>query len=795
MKGIEWVFSQLLSKLSVSSSSMPLSTTTTADVGATNQQQQQHQRDNQASTANLQSPAALSSSVTNEENGPRPSTHHLSTQHSHQSDHVSDENKLDPLQKVKNLRIKFLRILGRLKQSQDNLLVAKVLYRLHLASLIRAEESDLNRINLENNKARSIAREQETAGHPDLNFSITILVLGKTGVGKSATINSIFDQPKTETNAFRPGTDLIREVTGIVNGIRVTFIDTPGFLPASINNMRRNKKILHSVKRFIRKSPPDIVLYFERLDHVNMGYSDFPILKLVTDVFGSAIWFNTILVLTHSSSNLPEGPNGFPVNYDSYVRQCINLLQSYVHVAVSDSKLENPVLLVENHPSCKRNLMGEKILPNGQVWKSEFLLLCLCTKVLGDANSFLKFCGSIELGPTRDNRQPSLPHLLSSFLRRRSTPCQNEGENDVDEILHLLSETEGEDEYDQLPLIRILTKSQFEKMNKTQKKAYLDELDYRETLYLKKQLKEECQRRKESKISKDGDSDEHESSPEPVQLPDMAIPLSFDSDYPLHRYRCIVTGDQWLTRPVLDPHGWDHDVGFDGINLESAGEVRKNTFASVSGQISKDKQDFTIQSECAAAYVNPLGGPSYSIGMDVQSSGKDLIYTVYSNAKLKNLKNNVTDCGVSLTSFGNKFYAGAKVEDSILVGKRLKFMMNAGTMSAPGQVAAYGGSFEAVLRSRDHPVRNDHISLTMSAISFKKEMVLGGGLQSEFRLSHGTKVAINTNLNNRNVGQVSVKLSSSEHMEIGLVAIFAFFRALACRKGIQRTSMDALESG
>lgn len=707
-----------------------------------------------------------------------------------------DEQKIDPSVKIGDLQIKFLRLLQRVGQSQDNPVAAKVLYRLHLATLIRAGESDMKMVHLRSDRARAIAREQEATGMPELDFSIRILVLGKTGTGKSATINSMFDQSKTETDAFQPATDRIREVVGTVRGIKITFIDTPGFLPSSTRNLRRNRMIMLSVKKFIRKSPPDIVLYFERLNLINMGYSDFPLLKLMTEVFGTAIWFNTILVMTHSSSPLPEGPNGYPVSYESYVTQCTDLVQHYIHQAVSDSRLDIPVLLVENHPQCRKNIKGEYILPNGQIWKSRFFLLCICTKVLGDANSLLEFQDGIELGPLTNTRVPSMPHLLSSFLRHHSLSSPSDAENEIDEIL--LSDMDEEDEYDQLPPIKILTKAQFERLSKSQKKAYLDELDYREILYLKKQLKEESQKRKKNKLSKeqnfpnDSNTDD-QMSPETIQLPDMALPLNFDSDCPAHRYRCLVTSDQWLVRPVLDPQGWDHDVGFDGINLETAVEIKRNVFASITGQISKDKHDFSIQSECAAAYADPEGA-TYSVGLDVQSAGKDMIYTVHGNTKLRNLKHNVTGCGVSVISFGNKNYVGAKLEDTLLVGKQLKLVMNAGQVGGAGQVA-YGGSIEAVLRGRDYPVKKENVSLTMTALSYNKDMVFNGGFQSEFQPTRGTKVMVNANINSRKMGQVSIKLNSSEHMEIALLAVFTLFKGLLRRKTTEDRSMEALETG
>ncbi|KAK6941711.1 AIG1-type guanine nucleotide-binding (G) domain [Dillenia turbinata] len=777
----DWALTQLVSKSLASS--RPLS----GSDGFFNNETPREEFNDQGTTqsTNLEEASARAESPTDGYRGTQlQSMVQVPVEDFDQSHQSTYSGKLDSLAKIENLQIKFFRLLQRLRMTQGNLLVTKVLYRLHLATLVRAGESDLKRAHLIIDRSRKIATDQEAAGLCELDFSFKILILGRTGAGKSATINSIFDQTRVVTNAFQPATECIREVVGTVNGIKITFIDTPGLLPSSPSNLKRNRKILLSVKRYIRRSPPDMVFYFERLDLINMGYSDFPLLKLVTEVFGSAIWFNTILVMTHASPALPEGPNGYPVTYESYVYKCSNVVQHYIQHAVLDSRLENPVLLVENHPHCNKNVLGEKILPNGVVWKPELLLLCVCSKVLSDANRLLDFKDSIELGPASTSRLPSLPHLLSTVLRHRSVSNPRGEDNEIDELS--LSNIEKEDEYDKLPPIRILSKSQFEKLTNAQKEDYLDELEYRETLYMKKQLKEEYLRRKGKKSSPDGSVVENEGNenqeevPEPVLLPDMAVPPSFDSDWPLHRYRCLVSSDECLVRPVLDPQGWDHDVGFDGINVETAGEVGKNIYASISGQMSKDKQGFSIHSESAAIYKDPRG-PTYCIGLDVQSSGKDLIYTLHGDTKLRSLKHNIPGCGVSMISLRNNNYFAAKIEDTISIGKRMKIFMNAGRMEGAGQVA-YGGSVETTLRGKDCPVRNDQVTLSMTMLSFEKETVIGGGIQTDFRPCRGTKMSLNANLNNRKMGQISLKTSSSEHVEIAAIAFFSVLRAILHRR-------------
>ncbi|KAJ4791974.1 translocon at the outer envelope membrane of chloroplasts 159 [Rhynchospora pubera] len=680
---------------------------------------------------------------------------------------ASETNKSDPSKRLEALQINFLRIINRIGESTNNPTVTQVLYRLHVASLIRAGESGTNRPILDVNKAQGIAVEQECTRRSSLDFSLRILLMGRTGTGKSATINSIFNQPKAGTDPFRPCTNRIQEISGTVKGVKVTFIDTPGLSPSCINQ-RRNRKILHSIKKFIKKAPPDIVLFFERLDTSATGdHTDYPLIKLITEIFSPSIWFNTVLVMTHASS-VPEGPDGIPINFESFVRYRASLVQQQIHRALVSTQTENPVIVMENNIVCEANTKWRNL--------TQFLLLCAGTKVLGDAYRILKLKNDCNLLTTANPRVPSLPHLLSSLLKPQSVANSSEIDGEIDSILE-----DGED-YDELPPIRILTKKQFAKLSDEQKEAYLDELDYRETLYLKKQLREDLKRRKESRG--EATSEETENPPSYVmQVSDMPIPQSFDPGHPEFRYRCLLgTNDWWLFRPVLDPQGWDHDLGFDGVNLEASREVGNNVNASFLAQFSKDKSDFTIQSECTGRYTDLEGGYTISTGTEIQTTGqRDLVYKVHGDAAFKTLSWNKAGGGFSIIKFGNMYFIGAKLEDSVNIGKRFQVVLNSGRLWGNRQVA-HGGTIEAVIKGRDYPVRDEKISFGATILSFENESVLGGSLQADLRVGRGSKVSFGMNLNNRMLGQVSVRTSTSNHTEIAFIAAMTLIRALFRRK-------------
>ncbi|KAI3782490.1 hypothetical protein L2E82_12538 [Cichorium intybus] len=53
-----------------------------------------------------------------------------------------------------------------------------------------------------------------------------------------------------------------------------------------------------------------------------------------------------------------------------------------------------------------------------------------------------------------------------------------------------------------------------------------------------------------------------------IPLPNMALQSSFDNDNPTYRFQFLEPTSQFHARPVLDTHGWDHDCGYDGVNVE-----------------------------------------------------------------------------------------------------------------------------------------------------------------------------------------------------------------------------------
>lgn len=99
-----------------------------------------------------------------------------------------------------------------------------------------------------------------------LGFTCTVMVIGMSGVGKSATINSILCQDgAAPTNAYKLGTQGVKEVVGMVHGVRMRFIDTPGLQPGAALT-GKNARLLNQMSAAFKKYKPDIMLYVDRAD-------------------------------------------------------------------------------------------------------------------------------------------------------------------------------------------------------------------------------------------------------------------------------------------------------------------------------------------------------------------------------------------------------------------------------------------------------------------------------------------------------------------------------------------------
>ena len=634
------------------------------------------------------------------------------------------------------LRIKLLRLASRLEQSPRNTVVAQVIYRLELAEQLKAGKgAQKDPSNSSFDRAVALAEQAEKEGSDaDLDFTCTILLLGKSGVGKSAVINSLLGEGSAPSGTDdEDATKKVQLIEKKIHGMTLRLIDTPG-LQASATDIRYNSTIMNDAKKFTKQHKPDIVLYFDRLDIPSRSdAADLPLLKQITNTFGQAIWFNAIVVLTHAAAAPPDGANGQPISYEMYVAQRSHIVQQTIRQAAGDMRLMNPVALAENHPLCRTNRAGERVLPNGQVWKPQLLLLCFASKILTEANTLLNLAADQQKaakaaragGMPGQQKVPPLPFLLSSLITTRKPRRLVEYEDDGFEDLEneIIS---GEPSPYDIP------------------------------------------------------ADQMEPTPTPKQVsipaPDPQLPLSFDGDTQGHHYRQLESNQQWSCRPIVDAHGWDHETGVEGFSVEHQFVLKDQVPGVVQAQISKDKKDsnFGFEGEMSVPHSRTLISTT---GVDIQTVGKDLVYTARGETRWKFCAVDKIIGGLSASFVGGVVALGTKIENRFKARPGMKVVVSTGAVTAQKDVA-YAGNLETIIRHSEDPSNPNSSTLSASFMNWRGDLALGCNGMSSIQVGKDTQVTSSFNINSRGTGKISVRATTNQRMSLGSVGLIPILAAL-----------------
>lgn len=192
--------------------------------------------------------------------------------------------------------------------------------------------------------------------------SLTVLLLGKGGVGKSSTVNSLVGERVVNVSAFQSEAMRPQVVARAHSGVTLTFIDTPTLIEAG----GINDTSLHIVKRALLDRTIDVLLYVDRLDGYRVDTLDRQVVHAITEAFGRKIWRVAAVVLTHGQLSQP--PDG--ISFADFVARRGAGFRDLIHREAGFRKSDGqvPVVLAENGSRCKTNAEGEKILPDGTVW-------------------------------------------------------------------------------------------------------------------------------------------------------------------------------------------------------------------------------------------------------------------------------------------------------------------------------------------------------------------------------------------------------------------------------------------
>ncbi|GJN08514.1 hypothetical protein PR202_ga26445 [Eleusine coracana subsp. coracana] len=165
--------------------------------------------------------------------------------------------------------------------------------------------------------------------------TLTVLVMGKGGVGKSSTVNSIVGERVATVSAFQSEGLRPTMCCRTRAGFTLNIIDTPGLIEGGYIN----EQAVEIIKRFLLGKTIDVLLYVDRLDAYRMDTLDEQVIRAITNSFGKDIWQRALVVLTHAQLSPPDG-----IDYNDFFTKRSEALLRYIRSGAGINKREYGIL-------------------------------------------------------------------------------------------------------------------------------------------------------------------------------------------------------------------------------------------------------------------------------------------------------------------------------------------------------------------------------------------------------------------------------------------------------------------
>ena len=181
----------------------------------------------------------------------------------------------------------------------------------------------------------------------------TFLLVGRSGVGKSSTANSLMGKKIAPVGDFEPTTMTVERYKSEIGGVKCTIIDTPG-LCDDLEEKGNDYEYLERIR--LNTSRIDLMWFVTELGERRVRVDEKRGIKLISEAFNPKIWEQAIIVFTCADKVSPE-------EYPEFLEKRTELIRKEI------SKYSG-IAIANNIPSIAVSNIKE-FTPDGERWLGE----------------------------------------------------------------------------------------------------------------------------------------------------------------------------------------------------------------------------------------------------------------------------------------------------------------------------------------------------------------------------------------------------------------------------------------
>lgn len=217
------------------------------------------------------------------------------------------------------------------------------------------------------------------------NFSF--MLVGRTGVGKSSTINSLMGEQVAKVGDSEPTTFEVSPYRLKKSGVDFTIWDTPGLCDALDN--ANDEEYMKQISEVV--DDVECLWFVSRLDETRLSSDEQYALLLITNTLGSEIWERALIVFTHACNWSVEQ------RYDEALRERTAVVKEYLQRITKRNLGNLSSIAVDN---------AFERLPNNEPWLPE-----LFTKVIEQASNKGSIAFAASIGQETKSDESSGPRI------------------------------------------------------------------------------------------------------------------------------------------------------------------------------------------------------------------------------------------------------------------------------------------------------------------------------------------------------------------------------------------------